>query len=552
MSGSASRRAVLIIIGAAGTIAAAGLFIRAAPPAADRREVLFVADASRTAGTGFQPWSTEAQNLVDGFEDTSWNPRAASEWILLAINGPARGVPGESEVHALRIHAGHRPEWQVRSWIRVLGGVNRHDLQELARADLEASRESAESPWRRVEFPAARIRYLRIEHLGRPGRASNLFNEIEAYGTGESAPRKPRRVTRDAGGHVLIEGRPSIPLIFAGEAKDLPLAVRAGFDTVLLPRGLTSDTDRLTWMDEAEFAGLRVLAWIPEPQSPAQIGTRLARNMIAAAFDHPALLGYILDESGGKERRAALIHTLDPDHLTFVPADAPDDRLGDRADGIADVLAIEIDPGRPGRLLPYLALIRGAKALAWRDPSEGQETRREIGWLESFFLAPDPPADSPLWRSSAIDNPSERIDVALKEASDEVWLIAANPEDRPSRPRFAFGWADSIEIREVFAPDPLVLRAEKGRPVEIPFSARGVRVLRMRPSGPIGLTHPTALSEGRPLARANPSVLEVTRERLRSLRKHGKAIEAKNLIDAFLARHGDRVPKELIETLDRP
>ncbi|MBN1419364.1 MAG: hypothetical protein JXP34_11335 [Planctomycetes bacterium] len=555
MDGSACRRPIPAGIRVA--FAAAGLLIPAVPAApapADRREILVVADASSPVGGEADRWRTEAQNLVDGLEDTRWKPDPAkaggAPWVLLALNGPARGEPGESEVHALRIHATGGADRRTAAGIRVLGGLERNHLRELARAGLEASREAPGSPWRRIALAAARIRYLRIEIAGGSDREPIELDEIEAYGTGESMPRRPRRVSKDAAGNVSIEARPFFPLICARETTDLAGIVRAAFDTIVLPRGLTSDTKRLAWMDEAASAGLQVLAWIPALVSSSE--RAMARNMILAAADHPALLGYILDGTPEEdERRAALIHKLDPDHLTIRLAGAPDGGGAAPSPGAADAFAIEVDPRVPGRLAPYLAVIHGAKALAWRDPREDEEIRREIRTIETVLFAPDPPADSPLWRASAIDNPSERIDASLKAAGAEVWLIAANPEARPARPRFAFGWADAIQIREVFAREPLERRVDEGSPVEIPFAARGVRVLRMRPSGPIGPRHPPALPDGRPLARANPSVLEVTRERVRSLRDDGNAIEAANLIDAFRARYGDRVPADLLETLER-
>ncbi|MBN1444254.1 MAG: hypothetical protein JXA90_16195, partial [Planctomycetes bacterium] len=222
------------------------------------------------------------------------------------------------------------------------------------------------------------------------------------------------------------------------------------------------------------------------------------------------------------------------------------------------------------RLNVYLALIHGAKGISWYEAGVRLDhadhwasilrCTGEIRRLEPVLFAPDPPPDSPLLTHTTIENPSARIDVMMKEVGEEVWMLAANCEPREATVHLSFGWGRSITVREVMADHPAVWSLDRrdftpidgwpppedrepvreARPIAFVFPACGVRVLRMKPAGPIGPYY-APRGEGAPLARVNESLLRKAAERIKRLREQGKTAEAREVMNRFWAQYGGRV-----------
>ena len=125
---------------------------------------------------------------------------------------------------------------------------------------------------------------------------------------------------------------------------------------------------------------------------------------------------------------------------------------------------------------------------------------------------------------------------------------------------FSFGWGQSITVREVMADHPGTWSLERrdftpidgwpppedrepvreARPIALAFPAYGVRVFRMKPTGPIG-PHHEPRGEGAPLALVNESLQRKTAEQIKQLREQGKTAEAKEVMNRFWTRYADRV-----------
>ncbi len=230
------------------------------------------------------------------------------------------------------------------------------------------------------------------------------------------------------------------------------------------------------------------------------------------------------------------------------------------------------------RLNVYLALIHGAKGISWYavgvrrgHPDHWRSIIRcvgEINRLTPVLLTPPARPDSPLYTHTTIENPSARIDTMIKEVNGEVWLLAANCAPREARVRFSFGWAGTISIREVMTDHPEVWSLDrndftpmdgwpppedrkpvrKARPIELVFPPYGVRVFRMKPSGPVDACH-TPDPGGRRLSMVNESFQRTALEEIKKLRSAGKQAEAKNVMNRFWSRYGDRLADDDLAAL---
>ncbi|MBN1418885.1 MAG: PD40 domain-containing protein [Planctomycetes bacterium] len=497
------------------------LSIPADPGRGDRPEALIAVDASSARGAeDDDQWTSEAQNLVDGLEDTSWISREGApldaQWVLLRLGSRIKYVPGLSRIHSLRIRMGSidagsasRP---VR--LRILGGFDRDALAELAVTDLGRG---ADPPWREIRLgEPAWLRYLRIEVLeaSDPRAPCVAFDEVEAYGAGLSGRRPGNRVSKDANNNITVDGRPFFPIYIYNAKSDSRLA-EWGFNTALQTYDVDADTQRIAILDRAEDEGFMVIGHIPWVETES--GRKQARNQLLALKDHPALLGYLMSDEAGHdeetmkkdERRADLIRKYDPNHFTMLNDLYP--QTYPRSSRFVDVFSIDPYPhivGQPyayqgfavdaayravagakpvfvvnaswgfiitpleNRLNVYLALIHGAKGISWYElgvrqdhPDHWESIRRcigEIRRLEPVLFAPDPAPDSPLRTHSRIENPGTRIDALIRQVGGEVWLIAANTEPRESRVRLSLGWAERIVIRETMADRPEVWSLDRG------------------------------------------------------------------------------------------
>ena len=139
-------------------------------------------------------------------------------------------------------------------------------------------------------------------------------------------------------------------------------------------------------------------------------------------------------------------------------------------------------------------------------------------------------------------------------------MLAANCEPREAKVRLSFGWGQNIAVREVMADHPQAWSLDRrdftplegwpppqdretireARPIELTFVPYGVRVFRMKPAGPIG-PHHEPRGQGAQLAVINESMQRQTAEQIKKLREAGKSAEAKELMNQFWTRYGDRV-----------
>jgi hypothetical protein len=317
-------------------------------------ETLNAVDCSSTYGRDVEDcWVSEAQNLVDGLEDTSWisgkGVRVEEQWVRFALNGFVRYVPGLSRIHTVRIHTGpvqsvkiekrHKkkpgefyvekvipaedPAGTQPTEIRILGGMEVDSLQELAHTTLDPSRTA---PWHDIclERPTY-LRYLQVEVLASSDSQAPFvaFNEVQALGAGLSAPRVTHRISKDKNCNVTVDGKPFFPvyIYYAHASQEL---ADWGFTTTLETYDLAPDSSRLAVLDRAADLGLKVIGHVPWVDTEAE--RKRARNQILAARHHPALLGYLLsDESGHSEaimardeQRANFIRRYDPFHFTML------------------------------------------------------------------------------------------------------------------------------------------------------------------------------------------------------------------------------------------
>jgi hypothetical protein len=485
-----------------------------------------------------------------------------------------------------------------------------------------ASLDPAAGPWHDVPLAEpAYLRYLKLEVLETvdPRAPYVAFNGVEALGAGLSAARPVHRVSKDANNTITVDGTPFFPVYSYYGAASQQLA-GWGFTTVLETYDVAPDAARLAILDRAADLGLMVIGHVPCVETEAD--RKRARNQLLAARHHPALLGYLMsDESGHSEeamrqdeRRAEVIRRHDPDHFTMLndlyPQDYP------RSSRVVDVFSIDPYPhivGQPytyqafavdaayqsvnhrkpvivvnaswgpivspveNRMNVYLALVHGAKGIAWYEVGVRQDHPdhwasilacvAEIRRLEPVLFAPSPPATSPLLTHSSIENPGARIDVMIRDVAGEVWMVAANCENRTARVRFSFGWGHQIVVREVMAEHPAVWSRDRGdftpmdgwpppegrapideaRPLDLTFEPYGVRVFRMRPAGPIGSYHEPRGGQG--LAVVNESFLRTTAAAMQKLREAGKKAEALERMNDFWKRYGDRLSADDLAAL---
>ncbi len=620
------------------------------PEQTDRPECLnAIASSSLYGNEDEDYWVSEAQNLIDDLDDTSWISKAGTpvdqQWVLLALNGPVRYVPGLSRIHSLRVHTGPVEAVQIEKRdkktrqvgvekvipekagpgtrprrLRILGGMDADSLEELTVAELKLD---SSSPWQEIRLPEPKyLRFLKIQVLETvdPHAPYVAFNEVQASGAGLSAPRPVHHVATDQNNNITIDGRPFFPIyVYYGISS--PELAHWGFNTTLETYDLAPDSARLAVLDRAEDLGIKVIGHVPDVETSA--GRKRARNQLLAARHHPALLGYLMSDEAGHseemmtidEHRAAFIRQHDPHHFTMLNDLYP--TYYPRSSRIVDVFSIDPYPhivGQPysyqglavdaaykavdhkkpvlvvnaswgpiispveNRLNMYLALIHGAKGISWYavgvrldHPDHWASILRcvsEVHRLEPVLFAPATRPDSPLLTHTRIDNPGARIDVMIKEVGGEVWMLAANCEPREAKARFSFGWAPSITVREVMADHPQAWSLERrdftsmdgwppsedrevirdARPIELVFAPYGVRVFRMKASGPIG-PHQSPRGGGEPLGMVNESLQRQTAEKVKKLRGEGKKAEARRLIDDFWEQYRDRVSLDDLDAL---
>jgi hypothetical protein len=230
------------------------------------------------------------------------------------------------------------------------------------------------------------------------------------------------------------------------------------------------------------------------------------------------------------------------------------------------------------RLNVYLALIHGAKGISWYEsnvrfdhPDHWASILRcvdEIHRLEPVLFAPNPGPDSPLLTHTRIENPSARIDTMIKEVDGEVWMLAASCEPRDATVHFSFGWGRNIAVREVMADHPEAWSLDRSdftpidgwpppedrepvreaRPIALKFPACGVRIFRMKPTGPIG-PHHEPRGEGSPLALVNESLQRKAAEQIKRLREGLRTAEAKEVMNRFWTQYAGRVSVEDLAVL---
>ena len=401
------------------------------PHRSDALEVFNALRASSRYGRGDEDyWMSEAQNLIDGLDDTSWISKAGEpldrQWVLLALNGPSRYIPGLSRIHSLRIHTGpvepitieegkgtdrvvpdpaHRGTCPAR--VRILGGMNLDAMKELAAVKLTSH---AGSPWCEVRLnEPSYLRYLEVQvvEAADPGAAYVALNEVQAYGAGLSVPRPVHHVTTDENNNITIDGKPFFP-IYIYNAKADPDLAKWGFNTALQTYDVHADMARLRILDQAADMGFMVIGHVPWVETDS--GRKMARNQLLAMKQHPALLGYLMSDEAGHseqimqrdERRAAYIRKYDGNHFSMLNDLYPQNYH--RSSRFVDVFSIDPYPhivGQPysyqahavdkayecvrrakpvfvvnaswgriispveNRLNVYLALIHGAKGISW-------------------------------------------------------------------------------------------------------------------------------------------------------------------------------------------
>ncbi len=353
--------------------------------ATDTPEHLQALAASSTWGPDEYRWISEAQNLVDGLEDTGWcSAKGAAkdqQWVLLSLRGAIRYVPGLSRIHTLRIHTGPVAAIPVKEGknseefvnmpeeagpgtcparLRILGGMHADRLRELAVVKVDDCREEAASPWCRIQLREPTwLRYLKIEVLANADDQAPFvsFNEVQAIGAGESAAPPVHRVSKDANNNITVDGEPFFPIYLYNAKSDLEFLARMGFNATLMQYDVWSNTARRQALDRAHELDIKVIGWVPVPDDAH---TRIAtRNMLLEGRHHPALLGYLMSDEAGwheptmqaDERRAAFIRQYDPDHFTCLndlyPKDYP------RSSKIVDVFSIDPYPHIIGQPLHY-------------------------------------------------------------------------------------------------------------------------------------------------------------------------------------------------------
>jgi hypothetical protein len=343
-----------------------------------------VASSSLYGNSDEDYWVSEAQNLIDDLDDTSWVSKASmpvdQQWVLLALNGSSY-VPGFSRIHSLRIHTGPVQPVQIEKRdkkthrmgvekvlpekagpgtcprrLRILGGMDLDSLRELTVTDLKLD---AGSPWHEILLPEPRyLRFLKIQVLetADPAAPYVAFNEVQAFGAGLSAPRPVHHVATDQNNNITIDGRPFFP-IYVYYGMSSPQLAHWGFNTTLETYDLAPDSSRLAVLDRAEDLGIKVIGHVPDVETPAD--RKRARNQLLAARHHPALLGYLMSDEAGHseemmgidERRAAFIRQHDPHHFTMLndlyPAYYP------RSSRIVDIFSIDPYPHIVGQPYSY-------------------------------------------------------------------------------------------------------------------------------------------------------------------------------------------------------
>ncbi len=374
----------------------------AEPKQVDQQERLnFVAASSLYGNEDEDYWISEGQNLVDDLEDTSWISKAGKpvnqQWVLLALNGRVRYVPGLSRIDYLRIHHGPveatnsakssdaRKKTPTRiipenagpgsrpTRLRILGGTDRNALRELAVAVLNLN---ADSPWHKIPLQEPTwLRYLRIEVMETEDSGSPYvaFNEVQAIGAGLSAPRPTHHVGSDESNNITVDGKPFFPIYMYYSYSEQQYA-DWGFTSTLEGYDVAPDSARLAIMDRAEDLGLKIISHIPNVDTEAD--RKRARNQVLAAMHHPALLGYLMSDEAGHseptmqadERRAALIHQYDPHHFTMLNDLYP--TYYPRSAKIVDVFSIDPYPNIVGQPYSYqgFAVDAAYKAVEYKKP----------------------------------------------------------------------------------------------------------------------------------------------------------------------------------------
>lgn len=352
---------------------------------ADAIEHLLAVAASSTWGPDEYRWISEAQNLIDGLEDTGWCSAKGAptdqQGVLLSLRGAVRYVPGLSRIHALRIHTGPVAAIPVKpgkksdesvnipedagpatrpTRLRILGGMDADRLSELAVVNADECREAVDSPWCRIQLREPKwLRYLKIEVLAAAGPQAPFvsFNEVQAFGAGESVAPPRHHVSKDAHNNITVDGEPFFPIYLYNAKSDLEFVARMGFNAALMQYDVWSTTARRKTLDRAHELDIKVIGWVPVPDDEY---TRIAtRSMLLDGRHHPALLGYLMSDEAGwheptmqaDERRAAFIRQYDPDHYTSLndlyPKDYP------RSSKIVDVFSIDPYPHIIGQPFHY-------------------------------------------------------------------------------------------------------------------------------------------------------------------------------------------------------
>lgn len=183
-----------------------------------------------------------------------------------------------------------------------------------------------------------------------------------AAGTKTNGPVTPARVTIDAQGRFLVDGKPylmhSLGLEFVSDLKMLDVVAAAGFPDVCVEVRPSITTEELkTYFDRCAQLGLRLIPWLD-----GDIPIERFQSHLTTLRDHPALLcWYIFDEPSGErfaeaDRRLKLAHELDPNHPALI------NYLSDKLTGhMGDLYSTDIYP------IPHsgvMAAIGGVAAMA--------------------------------------------------------------------------------------------------------------------------------------------------------------------------------------------
>ncbi|PIX39732.1 MAG: hypothetical protein COZ56_16605 [Armatimonadetes bacterium CG_4_8_14_3_um_filter_58_9] len=203
-----------------------------------------------------------------------------------------------------------------------------------------------------------------------------------AAGRHITGPVKPAKVSIDAQGRFLLDGKPyiqhSLGLEYVSNPDILNFVAKSGFKDVCIQIRENVTTDQLKGIfDRCAEVGLRVIPWLD-----GRIPRERYADHLRALKDHPALLcWYVMDEPSGElfaeaEARLKLAKELDPTHPAFI------NYLSNKLEGHAgDIYSTDVYP------IPHSTPMEAINAVNTMQAAAEKEHKPVWMWLQSTGYA---------------------------------------------------------------------------------------------------------------------------------------------------------------------